>query len=132
MYNIDMESLDLEKTYDLIVLGGGPTAIACAIYAARFALDVLIVGKIFGGLIATTDIVENYPGITSTSGQGLMEMFKEKGIADKLVLVGGNIPRKDIEILEGYGITGVFPVGSKLDEIVRFIQERIKRENEKT
>jgi len=72
-----MDSLDLEKTYDLIVLGGGPTAIACAIYAARFALDVLIVGKIFGGLIVTTDIVENYPGITSTSGQGLMEMFKD-------------------------------------------------------
>jgi len=72
-----MDSLDLEKTYDLIVLGGGPTAIACAIYAARFALDVLVVGKIFGGLIATTDIVENYPGITSTSGQGLMEMFKD-------------------------------------------------------
>ena len=72
-----MDSLDLEKTYDLVVLGGGPTAIACAIYAARFALDVLIVGKIFGGLIVTTDVVENYPGITSTSGQGLMEMFKD-------------------------------------------------------
>jgi thioredoxin reductase (NADPH) len=77
MFNIDMEGINLEKTYDLIVLGGGPTAIGCAIYAARFALDVLIVGKIFGGLIATTHLVENYPGITSTSGQGLMDMFKE-------------------------------------------------------
>ena len=72
-----MEGIDLEKTYDLIVLGGGPTAIGCAIYAARFALDVLVIGKIFGGLIATTHLVENYPGITSTSGQGLMDMFKE-------------------------------------------------------
>ncbi len=72
-----MEGIDPEKTYDLIVLGGGPTAIGCAIYAARFALDVLVIGKIFGGLIATTHLVENYPGITSTSGQGLMEMFKE-------------------------------------------------------
>ncbi|MHA1235483.1 MAG: NAD(P)/FAD-dependent oxidoreductase [Promethearchaeota archaeon] len=77
MFNIDMEGIDLEKTYDLIVLGGGPTAIGCAIYAARFALDVLVVGKIFGGLIATTHLVENYPGITSTSGQGLMDMFKD-------------------------------------------------------
>ena len=72
-----MESLDLEKTYDLIVIGGGPTAIGSAIYAARFALDVLVIGKIFGGLIATTHLVENYPGITTASGQGLMEMFKE-------------------------------------------------------
>ena len=77
MFNIDMEDIDPEKTYDLIVLGGGPTAIGCAIYAARFALDVLVIGKIFGGLIATTHLVENYPGVTSTSGQGLMEMFKE-------------------------------------------------------
>ncbi|MHA2339810.1 MAG: NAD(P)/FAD-dependent oxidoreductase [Candidatus Hodarchaeales archaeon] len=77
MFNIDMESIDLEKTYDLIVLGGGPTAIGCAIYAARFAMDVLIIGKIFGGLIATTHVVENYPAITSISGQGLMEMFRE-------------------------------------------------------
>ena len=72
-----MEGVDFEKTYDLIVLGGGPTAIGCAIYAARFALNVLIVGKTFGGLIATTHLVENYPGIVSTSGQGLMDMFKE-------------------------------------------------------
>ena len=72
-----MESIDLEKTYDLIVIGGGPTAIGSAIYAARFALDVLVIGKIFGGLIATTHLVENYPGITTTSGQGLMDMFKE-------------------------------------------------------
>ena len=77
MFNIDMETIDLDKTFDLIVLGGGPTAIGCGIYAARFAMDVLIIGKVFGGLIATTHIVENYPAITSISGQGLMEMFRE-------------------------------------------------------
>ena len=77
MFNIDMESINLDKIYDLIVLGGGPAAIGCAIYAARFAMDVLVVGKIFGGLIATTHIVENYPAITSISGQGLMDMFKD-------------------------------------------------------
>ena len=77
MYNIDMEAINLEKTYDIIVLGGGPTAIGCAIYAKRFAMDVLIIGKIFGGLIATTHVVENYPAISSISGQGLMDMFKE-------------------------------------------------------
>ena len=77
MFNIDMEDINFEKIYDLIVLGGGPAAIGCAIYAARFAMDVLIIGKTFGGLIATTHIVENYPAITSVSGQGLMDMFKD-------------------------------------------------------
>ena len=77
MYNIELEELEPDKVWDLIVLGGGPTAIGCAIYAARFALDVLIIGKTFGGLIATTHIVENYPAITSISGQGLMDMFRD-------------------------------------------------------
>jgi len=77
VFNIDMEGIDLEETFDLIILGGGPSAIGCAIYAARFAMDILVVGKTFGGLIATTHIVENYPAITSISGQGLMDMFKD-------------------------------------------------------
>ncbi|MFX1312429.1 MAG: NAD(P)/FAD-dependent oxidoreductase [Promethearchaeota archaeon] len=77
MFNIDMEGIDLDKIYDLIILGGGPAAIGCAIYAARFAMDILVIGKTFGGLIATTHVVENYPAITSISGQGLMDMFKD-------------------------------------------------------
>ncbi|MFX1340313.1 MAG: NAD(P)/FAD-dependent oxidoreductase [Promethearchaeota archaeon] len=77
MFPTDSLGFDPEKIYDIIVLGGGPTAIGCAIYAARFAMDVLIIGKTFGGLIATTHIVENYPGITSVSGLGFTEMFRE-------------------------------------------------------
>jgi len=61
----------------------------------------------------------------------LMEQLKEKGLADKLVLVGGNIPQKDIETLKDCGVTGVFPIGSRLDEIVEFIRERIREQNEK-
>ena len=76
MFNIEMDDLDFDKIWDIIILGGGPTAIGCAIYAARFALDVLVIGKIFGGLIATTHIVENYPGITSISGTGFSERFR--------------------------------------------------------
>ena len=77
MFNIELGMPDPDKVFDIIVLGGGPTALGCAIYAARFALDVLVIGKIFGGLIASTHIVENYPGITSVSGPELMEMFRD-------------------------------------------------------
>lgn len=74
MYNID--ELDQEKVYDLIILGLGPAGIGCAIYAARFDLDLLLIGSEYGGLITNTHIVENYPGITSVSGPELMEMFR--------------------------------------------------------
>ena len=77
MFNPDLGMPDPNKIYDIIILGGGPTALGCAIYAARFAMDLLVIGKTFGGLIASTHIVENYPGITSVSGPELMEMFRD-------------------------------------------------------
>jgi len=75
MYNI--EKIDENKVWDLIILGLGPTGLGCAIYAARFDIDVLVIGKTYGGLITITHIVENYPGITSVSGSELMEMFRD-------------------------------------------------------
>ncbi|MFX1239061.1 MAG: NAD(P)/FAD-dependent oxidoreductase [Promethearchaeota archaeon] len=77
MFNIDSFLPDPEKIHDIVILGGGPTALGCAIYAARFAMDLLVIGKTFGGLIASTHLVENYPGITSVSGPELMEMFRD-------------------------------------------------------
>jgi len=106
VFNIDMEAIDFEKTYDLIVLGGGPTAIGCAIYAARFAMDVLVIGKIFGGLIATTHLVENYPAITSISGQGLMDMFKDHMDSLQIPYISDEI--RSIEKLEDYFILHSF------------------------
>jgi methylmalonyl-CoA mutase C-terminal domain/subunit len=60
-----------------------------------------------------------------------MEQLKENKLTDKLVLVGGNIPQRDIKILKEYGVTEVFPVGAKLDEIIEFIKERVGEQNEK-
>ena len=77
MFPTDSLGFDPNKLYDIIILGGGPAALGCAIYSARFAMDLLVIGKTFGGLITTTHIVENYPAITSISGQGLMDKFRD-------------------------------------------------------
>jgi methylmalonyl-CoA mutase C-terminal domain/subunit len=66
-----------------------------------------------------------YSGAHLSLCKKLMDLMKEKRITDKLVVVGGNIPSRDIPILKEYGIAGVFPVGSRLDDIVRFIRERV-------
>ncbi len=55
----------------------------------------------------------------------LMGLLKEKGLADLLVLVGGNIPRRDIERLEALGVDRVFRTGSQFDDIVSFIRRRV-------
>ena len=53
----------------------------------------------------------------------LMEMLKKEGIGDKLILVGGVIPNKDIPVLKELGVQGVFPGGTRFDDIIDFIRE---------
>ncbi len=67
-----------------------------------------------------------YSGAHLSLSKKLMDGLEKKGIKDKLVLIGGNIPKKDIPTLEQYGIDGVFSVGSKLDAIVRFVKTKIR------
>lgn len=66
-----------------------------------------------------------YSGAHLPLSKKLMELLKEKGLADKLVLIGGNIPRGDIETLKSFGVDGVFPTGANLDAIVKFIEGKI-------
>ena len=65
-----------------------------------------------------------YSGAHLPLGKKLMDQLKEKGISDKLVLIGGNIPKRDIMSLKEYGVDEVFSTGSKLDDIVAFIKDR--------
>lgn len=67
-----------------------------------------------------------YSGAHLPLSKKLIGQLKEKELTDKLVLVGGNIPQRDIKILKDCGVTEVFPAGSKLEEIVKFLKERIK------
>jgi methylmalonyl-CoA mutase C-terminal domain/subunit len=67
-----------------------------------------------------------YSGAHLSLTKKLMDQLKEKRLTDKLVLVGGNIPQRDIAKLKEYGVDGIFPVGSKLDDIVDFIKKRMK------
>jgi len=45
-----------------------------------------------------------------------------KDINDVLIIVGGNIPRRDIDGLQTLGVRGVFPTGSKFEDIIEFIR----------
>jgi len=66
-----------------------------------------------------------YSGAHLPLSKKLMERLKEMDLKDKLVLVGGNIPQRDIKTLKSYGITEVFPVGAILDDIVEFIKKKV-------
>ncbi len=54
----------MEQTiFDTVILGGGPAGYTAALYAARANLSVLLLEKLApGGQMATTDVIDNYPG----------------------------------------------------------------------
>jgi len=53
----------MDKSCDIIIIGGGPAGLTAGIYAARARLDTLLIEKLMvGGQIATAGIVENFPG----------------------------------------------------------------------
>jgi thioredoxin reductase (NADPH) len=58
-----------EREYDVIIIGGGPAGLAAGLYAARGMHKTLLIEKgVIGGQIATTELVENYPGIPTVNG----------------------------------------------------------------
>ncbi len=75
----------------------------------------------------------NVIGLSILSGahlplvEKLMALLEERGLRDLLVLVGGNIPRRDVPKLGDLGVAGVFPTGSRFEDIVSFIQEKARR-----
>ena len=63
--------------YDLLIIGGGPTAMSAAIYAARKQLKILLLTKELGGQIIESHRVDNYLGYFGVSGVELVQKFIE-------------------------------------------------------
>ena len=70
----------------------------------------------------------NVIGLSILSGahfpitEKLMKKLKEAKMNDVMIIVGGNIPKRDIEGLKSLGVKGVFPTGSKFEDIIDFIK----------
>jgi methylmalonyl-CoA mutase, C-terminal domain len=56
----------------------------------------------------------------------VMELLKEKGLEDVLVVIGGIIPDVDIPKLQAIGVRGIFLPGSPMREIVEFINANVR------
>ena len=56
----------------------------------------------------------------------VMELLKDKGVEDILVLGGGIIPDEDIPALKEAGISEIFGPGTNTEDIVHFIEDKMK------
>ena len=94
------------SAYDLVIAGGGPTALTTAIYAARENLKVLIVEKsAVGGQAGVTERFDNYPGFPDGIGgaelAGRFEQQAKKYGVEILQAVGVE-SFKEVDNSEGY------------------------------
>lgn len=70
----------MPKTYDLVVIGGGPAALSAALYGARLGLDLIVYErKAFGGALSQIARISNFPGFDGP-GQDLGAKIKEQAI----------------------------------------------------
>src|SRR5947208_12103275 len=56
----------------------------------------------------------------------LMDLLKEKGMDDVLVVIGGIIPDVDIPKLKAIGVKGIFLPGTAMQEIIDFINSHVR------
>ncbi|WP_298706959.1 cobalamin B12-binding domain-containing protein [uncultured Veillonella sp.] len=65
-------------------------------------------------------------GAHNTLFPKIVELLKEKGMGDVLVIGGGVIPDADIPGLKEAGVAAVFTPGTPTSDIVNFINENVK------
>ena len=64
--------------YELIIIGGGPSGMAAAVYAARKLINTMLVTGDIGGQVNWTNGVENYLGYQFIEGDELISKFQQQ------------------------------------------------------
>ena len=58
----------------------------------------------------------------------MVELLRERGAGDKLVVAGGVIPEEDATLLLESGIQRIFTMGTETGEIISFIEQWVANE----
>ncbi|GAC1567632.1 MAG: hypothetical protein NVS3B14_14270 [Ktedonobacteraceae bacterium] len=97
---LGLETRAKSEFYDLIIVGGGPTALTTAIYAARDGYDVLVIERSgLGGQAGITERLDNYPGFPEgVTGAEFAERVIEQA------------KRYGVELLSAQNVIGVSSV----------------------
>jgi thioredoxin reductase (NADPH) len=95
---IDAEEIES----DLVIIGGGPAGLTAGIYAVRSGLRTAIVERgPLGGQVATTPVVENYPGFSRVPGKSLVDIVVSHALEYVQIFQGEEV----VEVQPGDVIT---------------------------
>ena len=66
-------------------------------------------------------------GAHKTLFPNIIDLLKQKGLTDVLVVAGGIIPEEDVPEMKKLGIKGIFGPGTRTDEIIQYIFENVPK-----
>ncbi len=82
---------------DVVIVGGGPAGLAAGIYAVRSGLKTAVIERgALGGQVATTPVVENYPGFARVPGKTLVDILVSHAL-------------EYVQIFQGEEVVGIQP-----------------------
>lgn len=87
--------MDKVSSYDLIIVGIGPAGLTASIYASRYKLTNLVIGKQLGGELSLAHKIENYPGFKTISGLELSQT-----IGEQVTYLGAKLVYDDVGKIE--------------------------------
>ncbi|MBU0668047.1 FAD-dependent oxidoreductase [Patescibacteria group bacterium] len=70
-----------KEVFDFLIVGAGCAGASGAMYATRLNLKAVMVAELPGGLITTTHLVENWPGIKSITGPDLASSLVDHALS---------------------------------------------------
>jgi thioredoxin reductase (NADPH) len=79
--------------YDLIIIGTGASGLSAAIYAGRYKMKTLVIGKEFGGETSTAWIISNYPGLPEIDGYELMTRMRDQAKSNGAEILEGDVTK---------------------------------------
>ena len=82
----------MNKIYDVVIIGAGPSGIGCALELKKSGLDIALIEKSMpGGKINIAPRVDNYPGEHEIPGPDLAMKFYQRILDNKLNFIGDEI-----------------------------------------
>ncbi len=90
----------IRTMYELVIIGGGPAAVAAGVYAARKQIKTLLIAESFGGQSLVSNDIQNWIGTKNISGLELAQNLE-----------GHVRAQEGIEIIDGDLVAKVEKVG---------------------
>lgn len=103
----DAAKLSSKEAFDVLVVGGGPSGAAAAVYAARKGIRTGVASERFGGQVLDTMAIENFVSILETDGPKLAASLE------------AHVKHYNVEIMNNQRAAALIPASQSDDGLIQ-------------